>query len=93
MEYFKINKDKFILDNGNKICFMVMEYLFIKMDRDMKVNLKKIKKMGKECIIISTEIYSKVNGRIIILMVMAFYKENNFMKETGIKICQKDKEL
>jgi hypothetical protein len=52
MESFKTNKDKFILDNGNKICFMVMEYLFTKTDRDMKVSLKKTKRMDKECIII-----------------------------------------
>jgi hypothetical protein len=50
MEFFKTNKAKFILANGNKICFMEMESLFIKTDRGMKVSLKKTKKMVKECI-------------------------------------------
>jgi hypothetical protein len=51
MVFFKIKTAKYILGNGNKIFFKVTGYSFIKMDKDIKANLKKTKNMDKECII------------------------------------------
>jgi hypothetical protein len=48
VEYGIVHKDRNILDNGNMVSFKVLVFIYLKMEIDMKDNLKILQKMGME---------------------------------------------
>lgn len=83
LEYSRADQVIYILDNGRRIYLMAKVFLSIRMDKDMKDNSVKIKKMGKECFITKMEISLKDNGKIIVFVDMVSYKEQISIKEIG----------
>ncbi len=48
VEYGIVHKDKNILDNGNMVSFKGLVFIYLKIEIDMKDNLKILQKMGME---------------------------------------------